>query len=287
VTALRRVLVTGAAGQVGREVVERFGRSGAWDVVAASHIDLDLEDRDNVLSAITALRPAVIVHGGAWTAVDECESHPRRAFAVNALGTRWVADGARRVGAHVVYLSTDYVFDGTKHGPYLEWDGPNPRSVYGRSKLGGEQEIDPGWTIARTSWVCGRHGHNMVKTILRLAAQPGDLRFVDDQWGNPTLADDLAGALYDLAVRRLPGIYHVTNQGAVSWYEFARAVLEAAGESPDRVTPIATVELDPPRPAPRPTNSVLENFALVRAGLIPLNDFRESLARLVAALQSG
>lgn len=286
-TTARRVLVTGAAGQVGREVVERFERTGVWDVVAAGHAELDLEDRDNVLSVVTALRPDVIVHGGAWTAVDECESHPRRAFAVNALGTRWVADGARRVGAHVVYVSTDYVFDGTKHGPYLEWDTPNPQSVYGRSKLGGEREIEPGWTIARTSWVCGFHGNNMAKTILRLADQPGDLRFVDDQWGNPTFADDLAGALYDLAVRRLPGIYHVTNQGAVSWYEFARAVLDAAGESPDRVLPIATTDLDPPRPAPRPTNSVLENFALTRAGLLPLADFREPLARLVQALRSS
>jgi dTDP-4-dehydrorhamnose reductase len=278
------VLITGAGGQVGHELVRVFGERGAWDVIGLAHSDLDVSDRDAVVGTITANEPDVIVHGAAWTAVDACESDATRAFAVNSLGTRWIADGARRVGAHVVYVSTDYVFDGTKHGPYLEWDATNPRSVYGRSKLGGEHEIDPGWAVARTSWVCGYHGANMVKTILRIAAANPELSFVDDQWGHPTFADDLAVLLYELASRRLPGIYHTTNQGSVSWFEFARAVLEAAGESPDRVNPIATADLDPPRPAPRPTNSVLENFALAGAGVPLAPDFREPLGRLVTRL---
>lgn len=282
----QRVLITGAGGQVGHELVRVFGERGAWDVVGLSHDQLDVTDRDAVVGTITSVEPDVIVHGAAWTAVDACESDVPKAFAVNALGTRWVADGARRVGAHVVYVSTDYVFDGTKHGPYLEWDRTNPQSVYGRSKLGGEHEIDHGWAIARTSWVCGYHGGNMVKTILRLAATNPELAFVDDQWGHPSFADDLATGLYELASRRLPGTYHVTNQGSVSWFEFARAVLEAAGESPDRVSPIATADLDPPRPAPRPTNSVLDNGALRAAGIPLLDDFREPLARLVARLQA-
>ncbi len=254
-----------------------------WEVAAFDHSSIDVADRDACVGAITEVAPDVVVHAAAWTAVDDCESDPARAFAVNALGTRWVADGARRAGAHVVYLSTDYVFDGAKDAPYLEWDEPRPTSVYGASKLGGEREIDPGWTVARTSWVCGRHGANMVKTVLRLAATQTELSFVDDQRGNPTFADDLAWMLVELGVRRLPGIYHVTNQGAVSWYEFARAVLEAAGEDPDRVRPVTTAEF--PRPAPRPANSVLADTALTGAGLTPLGDFRSPLARLVATLR--
>jgi dTDP-4-dehydrorhamnose reductase len=203
---------------------------------------------------------------------------------VNALGVRHVADAARRVDAPVYHVSTDYVFDGTKTTPYVEWDTPNPQSVYGASKLGGERELDPGSTIVRTSWICGFHGGNMVKTILRLAGEHPSLSFVDDQRGHPTFADDLAAALKQLVIDRRPGTFHVTNQGAVSWYEFAREVLLAAGDDPDRVSPIATADLHPPRPAPRPTNSVLDNAAWRLSGLPLLPDFRESLQRLVSRL---
>jgi dTDP-4-dehydrorhamnose reductase len=284
-----RVLITGAGGQLGHELVSVFSSpsaGSAWEVFGLSHGELDVSDRDAVVGCITTLSPDVIVHGAAWTAVDACEGDPDRAFLVNSLGARWVADGARRVGAHVVYLSTDYVFDGTKETPYAEWDRTNPQSVYGRSKLGGELELDPGWAVARTSWVCGYHGSNMVKTILRLAASPGQMRFVDDQRGHPTFADDLARGLRELAVRRLPGVFHVTNQGAVSWFEFAQAVLEAVGDDPSRVSPISTADLDPPRAAPRPANSVLDNLALRGAGIDLLTDFREPLGRLVARLRA-
>ena len=278
-----RVLVTGAGGQVGREVLAALaGR----DVVAADHQSLDVTDRDAVLGAMTTLAPDAVVHTAAWTAVDDCEADPDRAFAVNALGTRHVADGARRVGAHVLYVSTDYVFDGTKPAPYTEWDEPNPQSVYGHSKLAGERELGPEATVVRASWICGRYGTNMAKTILRLAGEHDTLTFVDDQRGHPTFADDLAGMLVRLLVDRRPGVYHVTNQGAVSWFEFARAVLEAAGLDPQRVQPITTADLQPPRPAPRPANSVLDNAALRLAGLPLLPDFREPLARLVAELHA-
>ena len=212
---------------------------------------------------------------------------PTGPIAINALGTRHVAEAARRVGAHVVYVSTDYVFDGTSPRPYVEWDPPNPMSVYGASKLGGEHELDPGSTVVRTSWVCGAHGANMVRTVLRLAGQPGPLRFVDDQRGSPTFTADLAGALAVLGTERLPGIFHVTNPGVTSWYGFARAVLEAAGHDPTRVEPIATAELDPPRPAPRPANSALDNAALRLMGMALLPDWRDGLERLVAATEPG
>jgi dTDP-4-dehydrorhamnose reductase len=280
-----KVLVTGAGGQLGHDVAAVCSAAGD-EVVAATRADLDVGDRDAVYQAILELAPDVVVHGGAWTAVDACESDPDRAYRVNALGARWVADASRRAGAHLCYVSTDYVFDGTKDGPYVEWDATNPQSVYGRSKLGGEHEVAahaPGATVVRTSWVCGEHGHNMVKTVLSLADRP-ELAFVDDQRGCPSFTADLAVAIRRLVAARLPGTFHVTNQGAVSWYEFVRAILSAAGHDPAKVRPISTAELDPPRPAPRPANSVLDNAALRLAGQPLLPHHEESLAKLVSAL---
>ena len=278
-----RVFITGAGGQVGRELVDAFV---GHDVVAADHATLDVGDRDAVVQAIAASAPDAVVHAAAWTAVDACEGDPDRAFRDNALATRYVAEAASRVDAGLCYLSTDYVFDGTKADPYDEWDAPNPTSVYGRSKLGGEEELDPGDTIVRTSWVCGFHGGNMVKTILRLASEHDQLSFVDDQRGHPTFAADLARTVRTLVLEQRPGLFHVTNQGAVSWFEFARAVLSAAGLDPNRVDPITTAELDPPRPAPRPANSVLDNAALRLGGLDLLPHYRETLDPLVARLLS-
>jgi dTDP-4-dehydrorhamnose reductase len=253
-------------------------------VVGLTHTELDVTDRDAVLQAVTTLRPHAIVNCAAWTAVDACESDPDRAFAANALAVRHIAEGARRVGAHVCQISTDYVFDGTKPEPYTEWDTPAPRSMYGASKLAGERELDVDATVVRTSWVCGEHGANMVKTILRLASERDELSFVDDQRGHPTFTDDLATVIRRLVIDRRPGLFHVTNQGAVSWFEFAQAVLAAAGLDPARVRPIATADLDPPRPAPRPANSVLDNAVMRLSGLALLPDFREPLDRLVKAL---
>ena len=242
-----------------------------------------------MLGVVTQWRPDVVVHAAAWTEVDACESAPDRAFRVNALAVRWVVEACDRVGAHLVHLSTDYVFDGIKADPYVEWDEPGPRSVYGASKLAGEREAEAlgaAATVVRTSWVAGEHGANMVKTVLRLAAEHDRLTFVDDQRGHPTFTADLAPVLRRLALDRRSGVHHVTNQGAVSWFEFAREVMRAAGRDPDVVAPIATAELHPPRPAPRPANSVLDNAVLRAAGLPELRDFRAPLADLVARLTS-
>jgi dTDP-4-dehydrorhamnose reductase len=282
-----RVLVTGAGGQLGSDVVAVCEAAGD-EVIAARHDTLDVGDRDAVLGAVTTLQPDAVVHAAAWTAVDACEADPDRAFRDNALGTRHVADACRRAGAHLCYLSTDYVFDGTKAGPYVEWDDPNPLSVYGRSKLAGEREVAalaPWSTVVRTSWVCGLHGANMVATVLRLAADLGrELAFVDDQRGCPTFTADLAVAVRRLVAGRYAGTYHVTNAGPVSWYEFVGDVLEAAGHDRGRVRPIATADLDPPRPAPRPTNSVLDNAAMRHSGLPGLRHYREPLRELVEAM---
>lgn len=282
-----RILVTGAGGQLGTDLLRAATGHPHHEVTAATHDRLDVGDRDAVLAAVGQLMPDLIVHAGAWTAVDACESDPDRAWRDNALGCRHVAEAARSVGAHVVAVSTDYVFDGSSPDPYAEWDRPNPQSVYGRSKLGGEREILeglPGAAVVRTSWVCSAHGNNMVKTVLRLAAAGGRLRFVDDQHGCPTFTEDLAGLLLALGVARRPGIFHITNQGPTTWYRFARDVVAAGGLDPAMVEPISTSDLQPPRPAPRPANSVLDNAALRASGIPLLSDHHEPLDRTVKAL---
>lgn len=280
---MSKVLVTGAGGQLGHDVVAAATAAG-HAVTGVTRAQLDITDRAAVLDAFGALGPEVVVNCAAHTKVDQCESEPDAAYAINAVGVRHVAEAARRSGAHLVHLSTDYVFSGDKVGPYQEWDRTDPRSVYGASKAAGETEVDPGHTVVRTSWVCGEHGPNMVKTILRLAAEHDRLSFVADQVGHPSFTGDLAAGLCVLIEDRRPGVFHLTNAGAVSWYEFAQEVLRSAGEDPARVVPITTGELQPPRPAPRPVNSVLDNRAWRLSGLPPLRDFREPLAELVARL---
>ena len=278
-----RVLVTGAAGQLGRELVELCSAAGD-EVTACDVSTMDVSDRDQVLQVIPAVAPDTVIHAGAWTNVDGCETDPDRAYKVNALGTRYVAQAARMVGARICYVSTDYVFDGTAGRPYHEWDATNPLSVYGRSKLAGETVLGPDDTVVRTSWVCGRYGSNFVKTILGRAAQGQPLKVVDDQHGCPTFADDLAAMIRTLAVARLPGVFHVTNQGPTTWYRFACKAVEAAGFDVDLVPPISTAEMQPPRPAPRPTSGVLDNAALRLSGVPLLPDHREPLERLAKEL---
>ena len=282
-----RLLVTGAAGQLGLDVVDH-ARSLDDEVVAVAKADLDITDADAVRRLLDEVRPDAVINAAAYTAVDACETNEAVAFAVNGDAVGHLSAACELVGAHLVHVSTDYVFDGTLDRPYREDDITNPQSVYGRSKLAGELAAGPGAAIARTSWVCGEHGNNMVKLVLRLAANPDQaLAFVDDQRGKPTFTADLAPALHRLAADRRAGIHHVTNQGAVSWYEFVREILTASGHDPDRVRPIATSDLDPPRPAPRPANSVLDDTAWRAAGYEPLRDFREPLAELVAKLQAS
>ena len=282
-----KILITGAGGQLGRELVDA-AQAGGHQVSGLTRAELDVTDATAVQLAVTRERPDVIIHAAAWTAVDACESDAEKAMLFNCTATEHVVSAARTVDARVVYISTDYVFDGTKATAYVESDTPNPRSVYGVSKLAGERAVDPSVdSIVRISWVCGYHGANMVKTILRLAAQHDTLTFVNDQVGNPTMADDAARMIVQLAALEAGGIWHVTNQGVVSWYEFAREVLRAAELHPDRVRSVTTNELVPPRPAPRPANSVLENRALMNAGIPLLDDFRVPLSRLVRRLRLG
>jgi dTDP-4-dehydrorhamnose reductase len=298
-----RILVTGADGQLGRDLIDALAgrvpaggrrcaltgpegpRSGLeHDVLATDIGNMRVDDRDAVLHTFFDFRPELVLHGGAFTAVDLCESEVDTAYAVNAIGTRNVNEAAALVGAHVVSVSTDYVFDGTGTRPYREWDAPCPTSVYGASKLAGERECPPGSTIVRTSWLCGAHGKNIVRTALRLADGDGELRFVDDQQGSPTFTADLAPAVVTLGLDRRPGIFHVTNSGVTTWFGLVRAILELTGADPERVKPIRTADRDDP--APRPAYSVLDNMALRLSGLPALPDWRDGLARLVPELQA-
>ena len=281
------LLVTGAAGQLGHDVA-RAGRSAASNVLAYDRSMLDLTRPDTVAHVIDSSRPAVVVNCAAYTAVDACETNVEQAYAVNEHGVRSLAVACAATGAHLIHISTDYVFDGRSERPYREDDHPNPQSVYGRSKRAGEIDVldvlGDRCTVVRTSWVCGEHGSNMVKTVLRVSDPPRPLTFVDDQRGHPSFTADLAPALRQLAVDRRGGIFHLTNAGLVSWYEFVREVLQAAGRDPDMVSPISTDELQPPRPAVRPANSALDNAAWRAAGYTPLRHFREPLGELVTRL---
>jgi len=282
-----RVLVTGANGQLATDLAAHCAAQGD-EVVAHGRATLDVTDRDAVRSAIHAVRPDAVVNCAAWTAVDACESDEPKAFAQNALAVRWLAEACASTGAHLVQVSTDYVFDGTLDRPYREHDTTSPQSVYGASKRAGEVEalaLGAGAAVVRTSWVCGRHGANMVKTVMRLASERPELAFVDDQIGHPTFTHDLAPVLRRIGLERLGGIVHATNAGVVSWCGFARAVVAAMGLDPAMVRPISTADLQPPRPAPRPANSVLENSVLAALGWGPLRDFTEPLAETVAALR--
>jgi dTDP-4-dehydrorhamnose reductase len=280
-----KLFVTGAGGQLGHELVVAI-RAAGHEPIATTHAQLDITDEEAVRIAIGSAKPDVVIHAAAWTAVDACEGDIEKAMLVNGAASKYVADAAHAVGARVVYISTDYVFDGSKPTPYNEDDVPNPQSAYGASKLAGEQAMSEQDAIVRISWVCGFHGANMVKTILKLGATMSELKFVDDQIGNPTFADDAAKAIVNIATSGLGGIWHVTNQGVVSWYEFAREVLLTAGMDAAKVKPISTSDLQPPRPAKRPANSVLHNGRMIAEGMALLPDFREPLARLVRRLQT-
>ncbi|MXW43030.1 MAG: dTDP-4-dehydrorhamnose reductase [Acidimicrobiia bacterium] len=278
-----KVLVTGAAGQLGHEVCACFGCVGA-EVVALTRADLDVASRQQVLGALSVIGPDVVVNCAAYTAVDQCEAESDRAYLINALAVRYLAEAANRFDVHLCHISTDYVFSGSKGEPYHEWDQPAPLSVYGASKLAGEQEAGPKATVVRTSWLCGVNGNNVVKTVLELARRGDPLKFVTDQRGSPSFASDVAKIVQTLCSDRRPGVYHVANEGEATWYEFAKEVLLAAGHDPDLVEPITTSELSSLRPARRPANSVLDNRALRLAGITQLPHYSESLVRLVKAL---
>jgi len=268
-TVAGKLLITGAAGQLGQALVQEGGRQG-WEVLATDAPELDITDPQAVWGELSRQRPEVVINAAAATRVDDLESDPDGALRVNGLGARNLAVACRRLGLKLIHLSTDYVFDGAKSGPYVEWDATGPLSVYGRSKLLGEEWVRqqcPDHFIVRTAWLYGVPGPNFVTAILargRSLAPDGELKVVHDQRGTPTSTLALAPQLLALAATEVFGTYHATCQGETTWYEFACLILKAAGITV-RVTPCTTAEF--PRPAPRPANSVLANRLLQVAGL--------------------
>jgi dTDP-4-dehydrorhamnose reductase len=280
-----RIVVTGADGQLGVELVRALAPQG--EVVGTTIADLDLTD-PGCAERVAALRPDWVVHAAAATDVDGCERDPAWALAVNGEGTRRIVEGCRRADAGLVYVSTDYVFDGRKGTLYAEDDPPAPLNAYGRSKLAGEEAtrtLGGRWAIVRTAWLYGAQGKNFVKTILHRARAGQPLRVVDDQVGSPTYAADLADGMALLLSGGHTGVFHATNSGACSWFAFAREIVRLAGLSPDAVQPMTSTELD--RPARRPAHSVLGGAAWQAAGLPPLRPWPEALAAMLARLQAG
>jgi len=246
-------------------------------VVACTRGDIDLTKIDQMRHAIRAQGPEVIVNAAAYTAVDKAESEPDEAFAVNAAGAGAVAEAAHALGAPVIHLSTDYVFDGTKRTPYVESDSPNPQSVYGRTKLHGEAAAGERAWIVRTSWLFGWSSTNFVRTMLRLGAEREEVSVVDDQRGSPTFTGHLADATRDV-VGLEPGLWHLAADGDCTWAEFAEAIFEDAGLDCS-VRRITTAELG--RPAPRPAYSVLRSE---RVGTPRLPHWRDGLRACLARL---
>ncbi len=280
-TAEPQVLITGGGGQLSKDLAQVFDAS---ETLVLSRGELDISRAEAVDSAMLHYRPDVIINAAAWTDVDGCESNEEKARLINSEGPKNLVAAAQKCGARVVQISTDYVFDGVLGRPYLERDQTNPQSIYGQTKLEGELAMRKQDLIVRTSWLCGLHGSNILKTIVGLASSESPMVFVDDQIGHPSFTCDVAVTIQELVNLQAHGIFHVTNQGAVSWFEFAQTILEYMGHPIAQVSPIATSQLDPPRPAQRPANSVLENGELHRAGLDPPPDFRESLPELLEAL---
>ena len=276
---MKRILVIGAKGMLGRDLVEMLQSSSHHsEVIGWDLEDIDIREEENTLTKIANLRPHIVINLAAYTDVDGCELHEEKAFAINAEGVRHVALGALRCGAKIVYLSTDYIFDGKKKEPYLEIDSPNPLSVYGRSKWRGEQyaqEMVEDSLIIRTQWLYGKYGNNFVTSILRQAKEKKVLSIVNDQIGSPTYSVDLSRAISVLIHSDARGIFHVANSDLCSWYTFGQAILKLSGRVGVRVIPISSKELG--RPAPRPAYSVLNTQKMKRETGMTLRPWSEAL----------
>jgi dTDP-4-dehydrorhamnose reductase len=275
-----RILVAGGGGQVGSRVAEHLP---GHDVAALGRAELDITSRDVVEQVVGELAPHAIVNAAAVTDVDGCERDPDAALLANALGPRWLAVAAARIGAHVVHVSTDYVFDGARSEPYDEWAPVNPLSEYGRSKLAGEHEVAahaPTWAVVRTSWVFGKRGGDLVSWAFG-AYERGELDGVlADQVSVPTYAPDLAELLARFAVTRVQGLFHATSGSeAATRHELVTAALAARGLDAETVAAIDHLDLD--RPAARPPYSVLDNRALRLAGAPALRPWRDAVAEYV------
>ncbi len=283
-----KVLITGISGMLGVDLCQTLKEKHevvGFDLKEFPSISFcppvqrgDITKIDEVKEAFDEFAPQMVIHAAAYTDVDGCEKDPDKAYKVNTLGTQNVCLASQEPNIPIIYISTDFVFDGNKDSPYLEFDQPRPISIYGRSKLAGEEYVKTllnKYFVVRTSWLYGHYGRNFVETMLQLASQKKELKVVNNQVGSPTYTRDLSRKIKELLPTELYGIYHITNSGSCSWYEFAREILKLAGIKGAQLKPITSEELD--RPASRPRFSVLENYCLRLALGNSMRDWQKAL----------
>lgn len=274
--------MTGAKGMLGSDVCSLL--SQREEVIPLGKEDLDVRQVDKVISLLSEIKPDVVVHCAGYTDVDGCELKPQEAYLVNTVGTWAVASACQKMDAVMLYVSTDYVFDGSKGKPYTEIDEPNPLNEYGRSKWGGEKVVQMllrRFFIIRTAWLYGARGRNFVRTILQKSKETKVLRVVRDQIGSPTYTVDLARAISHLLSSSFYGIYHITNQGAVSWFDFAREIVRLAGLDVE-VVPIESSQWR--SPARRPPYSALASIAWNAFGFPPMRGWQSALADFLSQI---
>jgi len=287
-----KILIFGRAGQVGWELREKLARLG--QVTSVGTPEVDFAKPESIRAAVRAAKPTVIVNAAAFTAVDKAESTPELAWAINAVAPGVIAEEAKKLGSLLVHYSTDYVYDGSKSGPWVETDAPNPLNVYGKTKLAGDDAIaavSGDYLILRTSWVYGARGSNFLLTVLRLAKERSELRIVDDQTGSPTSSVSIAQATAQVLAQVLApegdglagrsGVYHLTNSGATTWFGFAKAFLSRQTACP-KLTPISTTEY--PLPARRPMNSVLSCEKLAETFGVRTPSWEQALEQVLETL---
>ena len=286
-----KYLITGYGGQLGYDIVRELDKRGFKDYLALDKDEMDITNRDDVMRVVHEYQPDVIFHCAAWTAVDKAEDMIDACYNVNVVGTRNIVDASLDVGAKILYMSTDYVFDGKKDGYYTEEDEVHPMSVYGRTKYEGEEEVrrNPKHYITRISWVFGINGHNFIKTMIKLSSDHDELSIVDDQIGTPTYTVDLARLLVDMALTDQYGTYHSTNDEYCSWAEFADYIFKSNGID-TKVKPVSTeeyLEISGTKQAYRPRNSKLSKDKLKRAGFKLLPSWKDATKRYCDELEQA
>jgi len=282
VAAPRTALITGAAGLLGREMKARLGETG-WRVVAMPRTALDITSEDDVLSAIEAACPDLLINCAATADVDRCEVDADWAYAINERGPAILARACRQFGVEIVHVSTDYVFDGSKEGFYTQEDVPQPLSVYGQSKVAGEvavREATSRCYIVRTSWLFGVGGKNFGSRVIQNAREGAPIKGVTDQTSIPSYAPDVSARIEEIVTLGVHGLYHVTSTGPASWFEFARAALALAGLGDTEIEPVRRADLN--QRAPRPHNTAMKCLLSEKLGLEPLRHWRDALVEFVA-----
>ena len=280
----RKVMITGAEGMLGADLVPRLEKVKGLEIERATIDDLDITELARVRDRMLAVKPDIVIHCAAYTAVDEAEEEQHTAYLVNACGTKNIAFFCRELGAEMYYVSTDYVFNGDSDQHYLETDKVNPINAYGSTKQAGErfvQDLVERHKICRTSWLCGVHGPNFIETILKLAKRQKTIKVINDQVGRPTFTVDLAEQIAQLLDVEEYGIFHLTNSGYCTWYRFACQIIELAGVEGVSVRPITTEEFR--SLAKRPKFSVLENKRFAELGLKSAPHWEDGLKRYLAS----